>query len=116
MGYILLILALLFNALANIALKLGAAQFAALRETGIMRAVFENPYLLGGVALFACNVVLYALALSRIPLSVGYPIMVAGGIVIVTLASVLYMRETIGISHFLGLGFLLIGIVLISYK
>lgn len=116
MGYVFLALAFVFNAAANILIKIGSAQFAALRESGIVQAVAYNWALLAGLALFACNVVLYALALSRIPLSVGYPLMTAGGLAIITLVSVLYLRESITALQLCGLLLLAAGIVLVAYK
>jgi multidrug transporter EmrE-like cation transporter len=116
MGYVLLALALVFNACANILLKMGSAQFALVSETGLVRAVLTNYALVGGCVLFALNVVLYALALSRIPLSVGYPIMTAGALVIITAVSVLYLRESLTMVQMAGLLLLLSGIVLVTYK
>lgn len=116
MGYLFLALALVLNAGANILLKIGSAQFAGWHDTGIVRAAFTNPALLAGVGLFALNVILYALALSRIPLSVGYPVMVVGGLVIVTLASVLYLRESISLLQSIGLALLVVGVVLVAYR
>lgn len=116
MGYVLLGIALVLNATANVALKLGSTQFAAWHDVGVVRAVLGNYALMAGVVLFACNVVFYALALSRIPLSVGYPIMVGGALIIVVLISVLYLRESVTLVQMLGLCLLVAGMVLVSYK
>ncbi len=116
MGYLFLIVALVLNAAANVAIKVGSASFATWHEVGIVKAALLNVPLMAGVALFALNVVFYALALSRIPLSVGYPVMVVGGLLIVTLASVLYLRESLSFVHLLGLAFLLLGTVLVVQR
>lgn len=116
MGYVLLVGALVFNACANILMKVGASRFAGLRNTGVSAAVLHNWPLLLGIFLFALNVVLYALALSRIPLSIGYPIMAVGGLAIITTVSALYLGETITLVQLTGLLLLAGGIVLVAYK
>ena len=116
MGYILLGAALVCNALANFLLKLGSSDFAALRTEGLLRGVFTNYALLAGLALFACNVVFYALALSKIPLSVGYPIMTAGGLIILTTISALYLREAVGLWQIFGISLIMVGIVCVVQR
>lgn len=116
MGYILLGAALVFNAVANILLKLGSGNFAAVRAEGLMRAVFTNYFLIAGIALFACNVILYALALSRLQLSVGYPIMVAGGFVIVNGYALLFLGEQVSFAQIFGYVLILAGMALVLVK
>lgn len=113
MGYAFLAVALVFNACANMLIKTGAADFASLRTAGLAHAVFANYALMGGLVLFALNVVFYALALSRIPLSVGYPVMTAGGLLIITAFSALYLRESVGMLQMFGILLLIIGIVFV---
>ena len=113
MGYVFLTIALVLNAGANILLKFGSQQFAVLREVGIVRAVVENYFLLGGLALFALNVLFYTLALSRIPLSLAYPAMVIGGLLIVTTGSVLYLGESLTLLQAGGLSLIILGVILL---
>ncbi len=115
MGYLLLVLALVFNACANVLIKIGSVQFAGIGDNFI-RATIGNGAFMAGLALFGLNVVLYALALSRIPLSIGYPIMTVGGLTIITIASVFYLHESITFVQLIGLLFLALGIVLVTYK
>lgn len=114
MGYLFLALALALNATANVLLKSGAAQLGTVGGPGLAGRLIGNHQLLAGLALFALNVVFYLAALTRLDLSVAYPIMVAGGIVIVVAASVLHLREVVTIPQLVGLGFLLLGIVLVA--
>lgn len=115
MGYALLILALIFNACANVLIKMGSVQFAGIGDN-FWRATLGNWAFMTGLVLFALNVVLYALALSRIPLSIGYPIMTAGGIIIVTLVSVLYLREAVNMYQLAGLLMLMGGLILVVQR
>ena len=116
MGYILLGVALVCNALANFLLKLGSHDFAAVRSVGLMRGIFTNYTLLSGLVLFAINVVFYALALSKIPLSHGYPVAVAGGLIIITTLSALYLHEQVGLWQVVGISLMIIGIVCVFQK
>jgi multidrug transporter EmrE-like cation transporter len=60
------------------------------------------------------NVVFYLAALYRLNLSVAYPVMVAGGLVIVTLGSAVWLRETVTVLQWGGIGLLTLGIVLVT--
>ena len=112
MGYVLLVVAFTLNAVANVLLKNGSR---AIGEEGGMSisALATNYLLLGGVFLFALNMVAYTVALSRLPLSIAYPIMVAGTLLVVTLFSALYLGESITIVQFTGLILLGVSIILI---
>ncbi|MEN8175367.1 MAG: SMR family transporter [Pseudomonadota bacterium] len=114
MGYLLLAIALTLNAAANILLKIGASHFGGLDEPGLIGRVLANYPLMGGLALFALNVVFYAAALVKLDLSIAYPVMTAGGIVIVVTVSALFLSETLSSAQLLGLGFMVVGIVLVT--
>lgn len=116
MGYLFLVLALVLNATANILLKMGAARLGALGEPGIVGRLVTNYHLLAGLILFALNVGFYVAALTRLNLSVAYPIMVAGGIVIVVSVSIWFLQEAVTAVQMVGLLLLILGIVLISQR
>ncbi len=109
MGYVFLAVAFTLNALANVMLKSGTQSLSG----ATLSSLIQNYVLLGGLALFALNVLFYALALARIPLSVAYPVMVAGSLLIVALSSALYLGESITLIQLLGMGLLLAAVVLI---
>lgn len=111
MGYIFLVIAFTLNALANVLLKSGSHSLSVSGLTAT--SFFANYALLGGLFLFALNIVFYALALARLPLSVAYPVMVAGSLIIVALSSALYLGESITLVQLLGMGMLLLAVVLI---
>lgn len=114
MGYLFLALALTLNATANILLKIGAARLGGLDGADLIGRVLTNYQLLAGLALFALNVVFYVAALTRLNLSVAYPIMMAGGVIIVVSISVLFLREAVTARQMLGLLLLILGIVLVA--
>jgi multidrug transporter EmrE-like cation transporter len=116
MDYLLLILALTLNALANVLLKMGATRLPGWSEPGAMTRLLANPYLLTGLTLFALNVVFYAAALSRLNLSVAYPVMVAGGLIVVVVASVVWLREPMTTTQLSGIVLLVLGILLVTHR
>ena len=116
MAYLFLALALTLNAAANLLLKIGATRLGGLEEPSLFGRLLSNHYLSAGLLLFALNVVFYIAALTRLNLSVAYPIMVAGGIVIVVTGSVLALREAMTPLQTLGLALLVLGIVLVGHR
>jgi len=116
MGYLFLALALTLNAVANILLKVGAGRLGDLSEPGAVARLLTNYHLLAGLALFALNVAFYAAALTRLNLSVAYPVMTAGGIVIVVSVSILVLREAVTAPQVAGLALLVVGIVLVTHR
>ncbi|RCX32293.1 hypothetical protein [Thioalbus denitrificans] len=116
MGYLLLTVALTFNAVANILLKLGAGRLGALGEPGFAGRLLVNYQLLAGLALFALNVVFYAAALSRLNLSVAYPVMMGGSLFIVVTVSILLLREPVSATQVTGLVLLVLGMTLVTHR
>lgn len=116
MGYLFLVLALTLNATANVLLKVGAGRLGDLSEPGTITRLLTNYYLLAGLGLFALNVVFYAAALARLNLSVAYPVMMAGGIVIVVSVSILVLHEAVTAPQIAGLVLLVVGIVLVTHR
>jgi multidrug transporter EmrE-like cation transporter len=114
MGYLFLALALTLNATANVLLKIGATQLGGLEGAELIGRILTNYHLHAGLALFALNVVFYVAALTRLNLSVAYPIMMAGGVIIVVSISLLFLREAVTARQMLGLLLLILGIVLVA--
>lgn len=121
MHYIFLVTALVFNASANILMKLGAERLQAegadlgslsLMEKGLTLA--SNWQLMLGLVLFASNVAFYVLALKNINLSIAYPIMTSGGFLIISLFSVYYLREHLSPIQIGGIAMIALGIAMLA--
>lgn len=102
------------NALANVALKMGSAGLPAWSDPALVPRLFTNAYLLLGIALFGLNVLVYATALARLNLSVAYPVMVAGSLIVVVLLSATWLREPVTPVQLSGIALLILGIVLVT--
>lgn len=112
-GWMALCVALVSNAAANILLKTGASTVRGEPSLQLLQQAALNPYLLGGVALFALNILCYAFALSRLPLSLAYPAMVIGGLLIVTTGAVLLFGESLTLMQAGGLALIVFGVILL---
>lgn len=115
MTILLLVLAIIFNATANILMKLGAMKIKIfeLSMTGIKEYVL-NPYVVLGVLSFGVALVLYTYVLSKMNLSVAYPLMTATGFLLVTTFSAFYLKEALIMPQILGMILVVGGLWLIA--
>lgn len=116
-----LIAAMLFNAAANVCLKHSAVLTppAAPDSDGLTRlwARLASPsgaFFVAGLVLFAANVVLYRRALEGVPVSVAYPVMAVGALVLVTGAGTALYGEALSWRQTAGLACVAAGMVLIA--
>jgi len=107
--------ALLLNAVANVLIKLGAKTDGALPDgcPFVARAVhFLNFPTLLGIGLFSANIVAYRIALDRLHISVAYPVMVSGSLILITLAAVMVpgLQERVSARQLAGMALIMFGI------
>lgn len=112
-GWIALCVALVLNAAANILLKTGASTVRGEPSFQLVQQAILNPYLVGGMVLFALNIMCYVFALSRLPLSLAYPAMVIGGLLIVITGAVLMFGESLTLIQAGGLALIVFGVILL---
>jgi EamA-like transporter family. len=65
------------------------------------------------VALLGCGMLLWLVVLQRVPVSLAYP-MLSLNFVWVTLAARFIWREAVTLRHWLGIGLIILGIVLLG--
>ena len=121
-----LVAALLFNAAANLLMKIGMQSVASsggvLRNgaVGAVKIVVTSAPLLVGLVCFALNAVLYMYALQSkaLKISIAYPIMVGGGFAVIAVTAYLYpaLRERLAWDQWLGVALVMIGAVLIAVR
>lgn len=111
-----LALALLANASANLLIRWGMKDrtLSLSQPALLVRGILLNGRVLTGIALFALSVLAYAFALSRIRLTVAYPVMTSLGLVIVMLLSYLLLGERITPPQLVGTGLILAGVLLVA--
>ncbi len=113
-----LIFALSANAAANIMIKAGmhSKDVDLADPAGALRSVVFNPLVVGGIVLFALNILSYAYVLTRVPLSTAYPIMTSGGFLIVLTASAIYLKESLAPVQYVGIVLIIAGVVLVASR
>ncbi len=109
-----LVVALVLNAAANVLLRIGAVTEPSVGAdpTLVRKALaFLNGVTLVAMVLFGLNLLFYRKALERVPLSVAYPIMLAGSLVLATLAArfIPVLQETISTMQVAGMVVIVVG-------
>lgn len=117
--WLLLVVALVLNAAANVLMKIGANRGLQLPlDTGLSDRLlnFLNWPTLLAILCFAANVLAYRRALEAFDVSVAYPIMVSTGLVLVTLAAVSLpmLNEKVGLVQVLGMALIALGVWLVA--
>jgi drug/metabolite transporter (DMT)-like permease len=104
------------NALAQIVLRKAMLTLGVLppmsEPIAFALIFFRNIYLWGGFACYAVSIVLWLGVLSSNQVSVAYP-MIAVGYVIVTALSFLILGETIPPARLLGIAMICVGVLLV---
>ncbi|MBN2105299.1 small multidrug resistance protein [bacterium] len=114
-GYFVLALAVFLNASANILIKVGMRRIPEnTKSPGVLLAALSQPAFWGGICLFGLALVAYSLVLSRLNLSVAYPIMVSLGLVIVVLVSFFLLKEPIAAIQVLGFILIVAGVWMVA--
>ena len=116
MKWLILILGIGANASASVLVKMAMMpprQFPSLSNP--MAALGNWPFWLG-LGLYGAAFLLYALALTRLPLNVAHPVLTSGAIATVALLSVLIFREQFYWTTGAGILLVIAGVVLISVR
>ncbi len=116
-AYILALSGVLLNTFAQLFLKTGTNQVGVIQLDGAWLATAEKilrvPAFYGGFACYAISLVVWIAALSRLPVSVAYPLLSVGYVINAFLAYWLF-GEAITMQKMLGIGFIILGVVLIA--
>ena len=117
-SFALIIVGVVLNAVAQLLLKAGtnAVGHFEFQTNNIvpigMQLVFQ-PYILGGMVCYAVSLVVWIMALSRVPVSIAYP-MLSIGYVINALVAWHWLGEAISAQKMLGISFIILGVVLVT--
>ena len=97
----------LLNATAQLLLKAGTNAM----PLGIRLAI--EPHILAGLACYVISVVVWVVALSRVPVSIAYPMLSIGYVVNAALAWWLF-GEQVNAQRWLGIAVIVVGVVLVA--
>ena len=112
--YIFMGLAVIFTSVGQILQKIGSGMVKKEHlKVGIRSIlVFFNPFIFGALIMLFFATIFYLLALSKLPLSIAYP-MLSSGYVLVVLLSKIFLKEEVSLKRWLGVFIIMFGIFVI---
>lgn len=117
-SFVFIMAGVLLNATAQLLLKagtnaVGRFEFTAQNIVPVgMKLAFE-PHIAGGVACYVVSLVVWLVGLSRVDVSIAYP-MLSIGYVINALAAWYLFGESLTAQKLVGIGFIVLGVVLVT--
>jgi multidrug transporter EmrE-like cation transporter len=117
-AFSLVLTGVLLNAAAQLLLKAGTNRigefaFSLDNVVPIGLKVAASPFVIGGLACYVVSVVVWILALSRVPVSIAYPMLSIGYIVNAGAAWFLF-GESLTAQKLVGIGFIIVGVWLVA--
>jgi multidrug transporter EmrE-like cation transporter len=117
-SFALVLFGVLLNAAAQLLLKagtnsIGHFEFSSANLVPIGWKVATQPYILGGLMCYAISVVVWIMALSRVEVSIAYP-MLSIGYVVNAIAAYLLFGEAVGIQRLVGIGIIVVGVYVVA--
>lgn len=117
-SFSLILTGVLLNAAAQLLLKAGtnavghfAFHAGNILPVGLKLAL--QPYVISGMACYAISLVVWIMALSRVPVSIAYP-MLSIGYVVNAFVAWQWFGEALAAQKLLGIGFIVVGVVLVA--
>lgn len=117
-AFALILSGVLLNAAAQLFLKagtntLGVVSFTSDAWFSQAVGIGTNPHIIGGLLCYAVSLVVWIMGLSRVPVSIAYP-MLSIGYVVSAVAAYFLFGEVLGPARWIGMGFIIVGVYLIS--
>jgi multidrug transporter EmrE-like cation transporter len=106
-SFAIILVGVLLNAAAQLLLKAGTNAM----PLGLRLAI--EPHILGGLACYVISVVVWVIALSRVPVSIAYP-MLSIGYVVNAVAAWYLLGETLTPMRLTGIGIIIAGVFLVA--
>jgi multidrug transporter EmrE-like cation transporter len=114
MVYVLLVLNIILLVTGQTLWKIGLDRLGGMQLQNWI-AVLLSPYIMGGIVLYGLATVLWLAVLSRLPLSLAYPLQSIAYIAGLLVAFYLF-REAVPLNRWLGAGVIMAGIIILSWK
>lgn len=115
----LVLISVLISVIGQILLKKGMLQVGKFEFAGLANILpqflkaFSNPWVLAGFLFYFLSSLFWIIALSKVDLSVAYPLL-SCGYILVLLASWLFFKEPVTAIRWLGVLVIMAGVTLIS--
>lgn len=117
-AFSLLFAGVLLNAVAQLLLKAGTNVLGVITLTrddwaSQFGRMAVEPHFIGGVACYAISLIVWIVGLSRVPVSIAYP-MLSLGYIINAIAAHYLLGESVTLARWLGIGFIVVGVWLVA--
>jgi multidrug transporter EmrE-like cation transporter len=117
-SFMLVLAGVLLNAAAQLLLKagtnaIGAFAFTAGNLVPVGIKVASNPFIVCGLGCYAVSVVVWIMALSRVEVSLAYP-MLSIGYVVNAVAAWYLFGEALTTQRMIGIGTIIVGVFLVA--
>jgi multidrug transporter EmrE-like cation transporter len=114
----LILTGVLLNAVAQLLLKAGSRAIVGVAVSfsnawTLLERVAINPPIIGGLVCYAISVVVWIFALSRVDVSVAYP-MLSVGYVVNAIAAWMLFGENLNAARLAGIGVIIVGVWLVA--
>ena len=108
----------LLNAAAQLLLKAGTNALGVITLTGdnwsdTLARMATQGHFIAGVTLYGISLIVWILGLSRVPVSIAYPMLSLGYVVNAVAAHYLF-GEAVTATRWLGIGFIVLGVWLVA--
>lgn len=117
-SFSLVLTGVLLNAAAQLMLKAGVRHMGVIQLTpatvfsaGLKLAL--EPYIIGGLTCYVISVGIWILALSRVQVSVAYPMLSLGYVVTAVIAWA-FMGEAVSVMRLTGIAVIIVGVFLVA--
>jgi multidrug transporter EmrE-like cation transporter len=116
---ILLACSILTTVFAQLLLKkgmslLGSLNFSWNNFFGLISQIFHNIWLASGLLLFGVSFLFWLFVISRVKLSMVYPISTSLNFILITFFSWLFLREQLSLAQFFGIMVIIAGIFILA--
>jgi drug/metabolite transporter (DMT)-like permease len=97
----------------QLCLKLGADDLPDESGPRLVKALLRQPWIVAGVAIYIVEIFVWLRILAEVPLSIAFPV-ASLNFLGVTLASSLFLKESVGRRQWLGALLITVGVVIVA--
>ena len=117
-AFVLIMCGVFLNAVAQLCLKAGTNavghfEFSAANALPIGLKLAFQPYIMAGLACYVVSVVVWILGLSRVPVSIAYP-MLSIGYILNAVAAWWWLGESFTPLRLAGIGVIVLGVYMVA--
>jgi multidrug transporter EmrE-like cation transporter len=117
-AFLFIITGVLLNAVAQLALKASVTDMGPISVTmqtawPVAFKLLSQPWLWVGLFCYGFSVIVWIMALSRVDVSIAYP-MLSIGYVVNAFAAWLLLNEALGPMRLLGIGIIIVGVIVLT--